>query len=159
MKPYHRHIEETDISYPETTNDPEEKSADKPANKPTNEEILTPFDYPQFQRPRQRGRPQKSHFTNDFIDKTADIFISHKKRTNYELALKLRHDGIITTLGDIFEKSDLIEIESLLANNVLQPLQYDSNKHAVVSLFKSHLIREIKGKATDKPYKKSRLMV
>ena len=163
MKPYHYHIEATDISYPEKTNDPEEKSADKPADKPVdkpaNEEILIPFDYPESQRPRRQGRPWKSHFINDLIDKTADIFISHKKCANYELTLKLRHDGIITTPGDLLEQSDLTEIESLLANGVLQPLQYNSNKHAGVSLFKSRLICEIKGKATDKLYKNSRLVV
>ena len=56
MKPYHYHIKETDISYPEITNDPVEKSADKPTDKPTdkpvNKEILTLFDYPESQRPR-----------------------------------------------------------------------------------------------------------
>ena len=93
------------------------------------------------------------------MDKMADIFISHRERVDYELALKLRYDGINTTPGDPFKQSDLTEIESLLANGVLQPLQYDSNKHTGVSLFKSRLVREIKGKATDKPYKKSRLVV
>ena len=92
-------------------------------------------------------------------NKTADIFISHRERNDYELALKLRHDRIITTFGDPFKQSDLTEIESLLANGVLQPLQYDSNKHAGVSLFKYRLLREIKGKATDKPYEKSRLVL
>lgn len=48
---------------------------------------------------------------------------------------------------------------SLLANGVLKPLQYNSNKHASVSLFKSRLVHEIKEKATDKPYKKSCLVI
>ena len=38
-------------------------------------------------------------------------------------------------------------------------MQYDSNKHTDVSLFKSRLVREIKGKAADKLYKKSCLVV
>ena len=79
------------------------------------------------------------------MDETTDIFISHRERADYDLALKLRQDGVITTPGDPFEQSDLTEIESLLANGVLQPLQYDSNKHAGVRLFKSRLIQEVKG--------------
>ena len=55
MKLYYCHIEEIDISYPETTNDLEEKSVDKPVDKPVdkaaNKEILTPFDYLEFQKP------------------------------------------------------------------------------------------------------------
>ena len=155
VKPYHCHTKDTDISYPETTNDLAENPADKAANK----EIPTPLDYLEPERPRRQGRLQKSHFTNNLIDKTANIFISHRERTDYELALKLRHDGIITTSGNLFEQSELTEIEFLLANGVLQSLQYDSKKHTSVSLFKSRLVREIKGKATDKPYKKSRLVV
>lgn len=33
-------------------------------------------------------------------------------------------------------------------------MQYDSNIYIDVSLFKSHLVYKIKGKVTDKPYKK-----
>ena len=146
MKPYHCHTKETDISYPETTNDLAEKPTDKPANK----EVPTPLDHLKPQRPRQQGRSRKSHFTNDLMDEMADIFISHRECADYKLALKLRHDGIITTPGDLFEQSDLTEIESLLANNVSQPLQYNSNKHTVVSLFKSCLVHEIKEKDIDK---------
>ena len=38
-------------------------------------------------------------------------------------------------------------------------MQYDFNKHASINLFKSCLVHEIKEKATDKSYKKSRLVV
>ena len=155
VKPYHRHTEDIDISYPEITNDLVENPADKAAN----EEIPMLLDYLEPEKPCRRGRPWKSHFTNDLIDKTANIFISYRERADYKLALKLRHDGIITTSGNPFKQSDLTEIESLLANGALQPLQYDSNKHAGVSLFMSCLVYEIKGKATDKSYKKSRLVV
>ena len=152
---YNCQTEETDISHAETANG----LAEIPIDKPANEEIPMPLNYLESQKPHQRERPWISHFTNDFIDKTATIFISHRKRVDYELALQLRHEGIITTPKDPFEQSDLTKIESLLANNVLQPVQYDSNKHVGISLFKSHLIRKIKRKATDKPYEKSGLMV
>ena len=93
------------------------------------------------------------------MDKPADIFISYKKRIDYELALKLRYNRIITTPKDLFEKLNLTEIKSLLANSILQPLQYDFNKHAGVSLFKSYLVCKIKRKTTDKLYEKSCFVV
>ena len=96
---------------------------------------------------------------NNFIDKTADIFISHREYADYKFALKLRHDRIIIILEDLFKQSDLTKIESLLANGVLQPLQYDFNKYTDISLFKFRLVCEIKRKRTDKPCKKFCLMV
>ena len=155
VKPYHRHTKDTDISYSETTKD----LAENPADKAANEEIPTPLDYLESERSCRRGQPRKSHFTNDLIDKTANIFINYRERADYKLALKLRHDEIITISGNPFKQSYLTEIESLLANGILQLLQYDFNKYAGVSLFKFRLVREIKGKATDKSYKKSRLVV
>ena len=155
MKPYYCHIKDTDINFPETTNN----LAENPIDKPANEEIFTPLDYLEPERPCQQGRPQKNYFTNDLIDKTSDIFINHRERADYKLALKLKHDGIITSCENPFKQSDLTEVKFLLANGVLQPLQYDSNKYAGVSLFKSRLVYEIKRKATDKPYKKSCLVI
>ena len=118
-----------------------------------------PLNYLEPKRSRRPRQLRKSHFINDLIDKTANIFISHRERADYKFVLKLRYDRIITTLGDPFKQLDLTEIESLLANSVLQLLQYNFNKHARVSLFKSRLVREIKKKATDKPYEKSCLVV
>ena len=74
VKPYNRLIEDTIINNPE-------KIAD--------EKIFSPFDHPETEKPHQRGRPRKSHFTNDLMDKTADIFISYKERADYKLLLKL----------------------------------------------------------------------
>ena len=42
---------------------------------------------------------------------------------------------------------------------MLLPLQYNSNKHVEVCLFKSRLVREIKRKTANKLYKKSRFVV
>lgn len=146
MKPYHSHIEETDITYFETTNN----LAEIPVDKPANEEILMPIYHSNFQKLCQQGRSWKSHFTNNLMDKAIDILICHKKCADYKLALKLRHNKIIISFGDFFKKFNLTEIKFLLANSVIQPLQYDFNKHAGVSLFKSHFIQKIKGKTTDK---------
>lgn len=118
-----------------------------------------PLDYREPQRPPRSRRPQKIHFRNKFIDKTSDIFISHRKRTNNKLALKRRYDGIITTPGDPFQMSEITEIEFLFVNKVLQSLQYNSNKYASVSLLRSCLLYEIIRKTTDKLCKKSCLVV
>lgn len=74
----------------------------------------------------------------------ADIFISYKKYVSYKFVIKLKYDKIITTLGNLFKKSDLTKIEFLFANNVLQLLQYNFDKYGDTSLFKFHLIHEIK---------------
>ncbi len=47
----------------------------------------------------------------------------------------------------------------MLANGVLLSLQYNFNKYAKIRLFMSHLVREINGKMTNKPYEMSRLGV
>lgn len=85
--------------------------------------------------------------------------MSHRERTDYELTLKLLYKGVITIPVDPFKQSDQIEIESLLANSMLLPLQYNFNKHVEACLFKSRLVCKIKEKTTDKPYKKSRLVI
>ena len=152
---YNRQTKETDISYLEIANG----LAEIPVDKSVNKKIPMPLDYPESQRPCQYQWLRKSYFTNDIINKMATIFISQRERIDYEFALQLQHKRIITTRGDLFEQSNLTEIESLLANGVLQPVQYDSNKHAGISLFKSRLVCEIRGKMTDKSYEKSRLVV
>lgn len=81
-----------------TTNDLAEKLENKSANK----EILIPFDYLEPQKFCQQERLQKSYFINNLIDKTANIFISHKKYADYKLALKLQYDRIITTPKNLF---------------------------------------------------------
>lgn len=115
IKSYHCHTEEIDINYPQTTND----IAQKPKDEFANEEIPTPLDHQKPQRPCQPGRSPKSYWTKNLMDEMTDIFISYRKRANYKLALKLRHDRIITTTGNLLEKSNLTEIEFLLANGVI----------------------------------------
>lgn len=88
-------------------------------NKPANEEISISLDYSESQRLCRRNRSWKSHFTNNFMNKTVIIFVNHRKQANYKLVLQLRYKRIITTPGDLFEQSDLTKIESLLANSVL----------------------------------------
>lgn len=84
-----------------------------------NIEIFMPLVYLKFQKLCQYGRLCKSHFTNNFTDKMATIFISHKKWADCDLILQLRHEKIITIPRDLFEQLDLTEIEFVSANNIL----------------------------------------
>lgn len=52
-----------------------------------------PLNYLKSKKPCQQEQPRKSYFTNDLIDKIADIFMSYKKHADYKLALKLRYDS------------------------------------------------------------------
>lgn len=117
------------------------------------------FDYSKTEKLCWQEWLQKSYFINNLIDKKVDIFISYRKRIDYISALKLFYDGVITIPSNPFEQFDLIEIEFLLANVVLQSLQYDSNKYTGVYIFKSYLIHEVKKKTTNKLYKRSCFMM
>lgn len=155
VKSYYSYIDKNNISYQETTTDLVENVTDTPANK----EISRILNYPESQKSCQCRWPWKSYFISNFINKATDIFISHKKWANYKLALKLRYRRIIIIFGDNFKRSDSIEIEFLLAHSILQSLQYDSNKNTGINLLKSRLVHNIKGKVSNKLYKKFCLMI
>jgi len=76
-----------------------------------------------------------------------------------ELSLKLRKDGVITTPGGPFEKSQQQEIDRLVARGIFEFIRYDPNKHSGVRIFNSRLVNEVKGKATNTPFEKSRLVI
>jgi hypothetical protein len=86
-------------------------------------------------------------------------FMSSKEESDRLLALKLRQEKKITTPGEPFELSDKKEIDTLIGDGVFRFEQYDPEKHGETRIFKSRLVREIKGKATDTPYEKSRLVI
>jgi hypothetical protein len=85
--------------------------------------------------------------------------MTRKEQADIELAIKLRKDGVITTLGDLFERSQQQEIDGLIARGVLEFIQYNPNKHSGVWIFNSRLVNKVKGKATNSPFEKSRLVV
>jgi hypothetical protein len=87
------------------------------------------------------------------------VFMTHKEQADYELSLKLRKEGRITTPGAPFEASNMQEIEGLMARGVFQFERYDPDKFDGVRIFKSRMVNEIKGKATDAPFEKSRLVI
>ena len=161
VQPYYRH--------PETQPGTHQPIADNDEQPIAEDEQPTPFEYPEPERPRRRGRPvKKPAETQPPVRekrprgrprKIADAHMTHKERADHELALKLRREGMITTPGEPFEKSDTTEIESLLATGVLRPVMYNKDEYIGVRVFKSRLVREVKAKMTDAPYEKSRLVV
>ena len=73
------------------------------------------------------------------------------------MAVSLRKEGKITTQGAPFEESDKAEIAALIDNDVFRFERYDPSRHNV-QIFKSRLVREVKGKES-MPYEKSRLVI
>lgn len=100
---------------------------------------------------RRRGRPRKNPIQGitNLVQREID---------DMELAKKLRAEGKITTPGEPFEESDAAEINGLLAQDVLEITHFDPHEHGQMRLWKTRLVREVKGKTT-KPYEKSRLVV
>jgi hypothetical protein len=86
-------------------------------------------------------------------------FITGKKRADQELSLELRKQDKITTPNTPFEASDKQEIDNFIGKNVFNFERYDPVKHDDIRIFKSRLVRKIKGKATNAPYEKSRLVI
>ena len=87
------------------------------------------------------------------------VFMTNKEQADMELSTKLRQEGVITTPGLPFEQSQTKEIEGLIAKGVFEFVQYNPSKHSGVRIFNSRLVNEIKGKAINMPFEKSRLVV
>jgi hypothetical protein len=85
--------------------------------------------------------------------------MTRKEQADMELAIKLQKDGVITTLGDLFKRSQQQKINGLIARGVFEFVQYDPNKHSGVRIFNSRLVNKVKEKATNSLFKKSRLVV
>jgi hypothetical protein len=110
-------------------------------------------------RGRPRGSKNKIRHTNNDKANFSMSFMTGKERADQELSLELRKQGKITTPGAPFEASDKQEIDNLIGKDVFNFEQYDPVKHGGIRIFKSRLVREIKGKATNAPYEKSRLVI
>ncbi|KAF6807096.1 hypothetical protein CPLU01_15834 [Colletotrichum plurivorum] len=117
---------------------------------------------------RPRGRPRKTPYANALLQETdvpdnssllsSSAFISAKEESDKALAKQLRGKGVITTSGEPFELSTRTEIDSLIARGVFEFVTFDPAKHNG-RIFKSRIVNEVKGKNTDKPYEKSRLVI
>jgi len=86
-------------------------------------------------------------------------FMTAKEKTDFKLAKQLQKESRITTSRAPFQASDKQEIDSLIARKVFKFKKYDPTKFNGVHIFKSRMINKIKGKATNTPFKKSRLVI
>ena len=120
---------------------------------PDEPDLHEPIAVPPAAQPRRRGRPPGSK-----NKRKARAYITKKEEDNYELAIKLRNDRVITTAGAPFEALDDQEISDLVGRGVFKFEQYNEKLHSGIRIFKSRLVREVKGKTT-KPYEKSRLVI
>lgn len=114
-------------------------------------------------RSRRQTRPSTRQLDQFILaieeNKVSLAFLSRKELSDMELSLKLRKEGVITTLGGPFESSQQQEIDGLIARGVFEFVQYDPSQHSGVRIFNSRLVNEIKGKTTATPFEKSRLVI
>ena len=117
---------------------------------------------------KKRGRPvgsknKKKAMDIDIAMMTGTVVttahLSTKEQADYELSLRLRKEGKITTPGAPFELSDKKEIDALISQGVFAFEMFDPTIHGDTRIFKSRMVHEVKGKATDTPYEKSRLVI
>lgn len=111
--------------------------------------------------PRRSGRQrQPVRKLRDNIDEQymSMAFITKKEQDDLELAKDLRRRGEITTPGEPFEESQQQEIDGLIARGVFEFVRYNPSIHTG-RIFNSRLVNEVKGKSTDSPYEKSRLVI
>ena len=103
--------------------------------------------------------PEEELMHAEDLSRIGTLYVTTKERDNLNLAHQLRADGKITTPGKPYEASDIKELNALFEEGILQPEMYDATVHQGATIFKSRMVREIKGKNTPSPYEKSRLVV
>lgn len=121
---------------------------------------------PRLPEKRGRGRPKGSRNKPKGLPPSVllepaepdETLLSTKEEHDAILANELRLQGKITTPGKPFQQSDQDEIDALIGNGTFEFTAFDSTIHTD-RIFNSRLVREIKGKTTDRPYEKSRLVI
>ncbi|XP_044715096.1 uncharacterized protein HRG_11364 [Hirsutella rhossiliensis] len=144
VQPYFRHPDSQQQRSHDVLQQPhaDNQTADNQADSINVEtEVPKPFEYPEPERPRRRGRPRKVPRDQQQYDTFECAAL--------DLAVKLRAEKKITTAGRPFEASDDLEITNLLGAGVIVPERYDMNKHGKHRLFKSRMVREVKGYGDD----------
>jgi hypothetical protein len=87
-----------------------------------------------------------------------EVFLTRKEQSDLDLSRTMRAAGKITSPGFSFEESQQKEIDGLIARGVFEFVRYDPRQHRG-RIFNSRLVNEIKGKTTEAPYEKSRLVI
>ena len=86
-------------------------------------------------------------------------FITVKEKTNFKLAKQLLKKSCIITLKTPFQASNKQEIDSFIIKKVFKFKKYNFIKFNRVYIFKLRIVNKIKGKATNAPFKKLRLVI
>ncbi|CAE7021550.1 Polyprotein [Pyrenophora teres f. teres] len=149
VQPYHQD-DTTNLPRP----DEEQHSDEEPHSdhQRDNDEFV-----PQEEPPQRRGRGCPKGSKNK--PKTHAANLAQREKDDIVLARTLRTTGKITTPGEPFEMSTRTEIDGLITRGVFRFEPFDPAKHGGIRIFKSRIFNEVKGKTTDRPYEKSRLVV
>ncbi|KAI6476885.1 hypothetical protein MCOR13_011804, partial [Pyricularia oryzae] len=87
-----------------------------------------------------------------------EAYVTEKEKTAWDLAIALRAKGKINTPGPPFEAADDQEVDSLIAKGAIEIMKYDPTLHKG-RMWKTRLVREIKGQTSAQPYEKSRMVL
>jgi hypothetical protein len=85
--------------------------------------------------------------------------MASREQADLELALELRKQDKIIIPDLLFKKSNRQEVDSLIGRGVFKFELFEREIHGNTRIFKSRIVNEIKGKATNTLYKKSRLVI
>ena len=155
---------------PEENHDTPEENYDQrtPEGDYDPDTIVADVPQPRRGRGRPKGSRNRQHLVNfeeQFVtaiesgDELSMAFMTAKEKADFELAKQLRKEGRIITPGAPFQASDKQEIDGLIARGVFKFEKYDPAKFDGVRIFKSRMVNKIKGKATNTPFEKSRLVI
>ena len=108
--------------------------------------------------PKRQLRERTHNQPREGTHERSTLFLTQKERENYDLAVRLREDGVITSAGPPFQESDREEIDQIVARGIVEFTRYSPTEHGSLRIFKTRLVREVKGKNT-KPYEKSRMVL
>jgi len=92
------------------------------------------------------------------MDDPSSTFLTAKEASDLALSAKLRAEGKIRDKEGPFEASRRKEIEGLMEKGVFELVPYDRSMDGK-RIFRSRFVDEVKGKGTDNPFEKSRLVV
>ena len=82
-----------------------------------------------------------------------------KEIKDQDLLIKLRAKSKITMPGKLFQQSQKIKYEFLIARGVFILIHRSDPKLRGQRIFKSRMVNKVKGKETIKTYEKSRLVI
>lgn len=114
---------------------------------------------PRRGRGRPRGSKNKPKTMMTSVQTVGSAYITQREQDDLVLAQKLRAAGKISTPGRPFEMATKAEIDALITRGVFRFEVYDPHRHGHTRIFKSRIVNEVKGKTTDQPYEKSRLVI